>query len=147
MTQYQLNQSDIDQIKAFEGFRSKAYKPVPSEKYYTIGYGHCGADVKSSMVITRQQAEEILRRDVAKFESYVNSIGVCKTYSEFAALVDFTYNLGISALANSTLLKKIRSNASEDEIRCQFSRWVYSNGVKLEGLVKRREWESEKYFS
>lgn len=146
MTQYQLIQSDIDRIKQFEGLRTKAYKPVPSEKYYTIGYGHYGADVKPSMVISEQRAEELLRQDIAKFQSYVNNLGVCTTYPQFAALVDFAFNLGTNALATSTLLKKIRAKASEKEIRYQFSRWVYSNGKKLPGLVKRRQWEADRYF-
>ena len=146
MTQYQLIQSDIDRIKQFEGLRTKAYKPVPSEKYYTIGYGHYGADVKPGMVISEQRAEELLRQDIAKFQSYVNNLGVCTTYPQFAALVDFAFNLGTNALATSTLLKKIRAKASEAEIRHQFARWVYSNGKKLPGLVKRRAWEADRYF-
>lgn len=146
MTQYQLIQSDIDCIKQFEGLRTKAYKPVSSEKYYTIGYGHYGADVKWNMTITEQQAEELLRKDIAKFQSYVNNLGVCKRYSEFASIVDFVFNLGTNALATSTLLKKIRAKASEAEIRYQFSRWVYSGGKKLPGLVKRRAWEADRYF-
>ena len=146
MTQYQLIQSDINQIKSYEQLRLKAYKPVAKEKYYTIGYGHYGADVKPSMVISEQRAEELLRQDIAKFQSYVNNLGVCTTYPQFAALVDFAFNLGTNALATSTLLKKIRAKASEAEIRYQFSRWVYSNGIKLPGLVKRRQWEADRYF-
>ena len=146
MTQYQLIQSDIDRIKQFEGLRTKAYKPVAKEKYYTIGYGHYGADVRWNMTITEQQAEDLLVKDIAKFQSYVNNLGVCTTYPQFASLVDFVFNLGTNALATSTLLKKIRAKASEAEIRYQFSRWVYSNGVKLPGLVKRRAWEADRYF-
>lgn len=146
MTHYKLTQPDIDRIKQFEGLRTKAYKPVPTEKYYTIGYGHYGADVKPAMVITEQRAEELLVKDISKFQSYVNNLGVCTTYPQFAALVDFSFNLGTSALSTSTLLKKIRAKASETEIRNQFSRWVYSGGTKLPGLVKRRQWEADRFF-
>ena len=146
MTHYQLIQSDIDRIKQFEGFRPKAYKPVPTEKYYTIGYGHYGADVKQGMTITEKRAEELLAKDISKFQSYVNNLGICKQYCEFAALVDFAFNLGTSALGTSTLLKKIKAGATEKEIRYQFSRWVYSNGKKLPGLVTRRQWEADRYF-
>lgn len=146
MTHYQLTQADIDKIKSFEGFRSKAYKPVPTEKYYTIGYGHYGADVKPTMAITEKRAEELLAKDISKFQSYVNNLGVCTTYPQFAALVDFAFNLGTSSLGTSTLLKKIKAGATEKEIRHQFSRWVYSNGTKLPGLVKRRQWEADRFF-
>ncbi len=61
----------IKKIKEFEGLSLKAYKPVPTEKFYTIGYGHYGADVKKNQVITEKQAEELLRKDlvVLKHES------------------------------------------------------------------------------
>ena len=39
------SKAGIDLIKSFEGFSPKACKCVKSEKYYTIGYGHYGADV------------------------------------------------------------------------------------------------------
>ena len=60
--------------------------------------------------------------------------------------VDFTFNLGAAALAKSTLLAKIRMGASETEIRKEFSRWVYANKVKLAGLVRRRQWEADRFF-
>lgn len=146
MTNYKLEERDIAQIKSFEGLRTKAYKPVKSEKFYTIGYGHYGADVRAGMVITEEEAEKLLKKDICKFEVYVNSTGVCKKYCEFAALVDFAFNLGTSALATSTLLKKIKDGADENAIRYQFSRWAYSNGKKLPGLVKRRKWDADRYF-
>ena len=46
-------------IKTFEGCRLTAYKPVSTEKYYTIGYGHYGPDVKEGMTITQAQAEKL----------------------------------------------------------------------------------------
>ena len=39
-------------IKRFEGCRLKAYKPVPTEKYWTIGWGHYGPDVREGQTIT-----------------------------------------------------------------------------------------------
>ena len=46
----------IRKIKEFEGLSLKAYKPVKTERYYTIGYGHYGSDVKANQVITEKQA-------------------------------------------------------------------------------------------
>ena len=56
----------IELIKSFEGIRLVAYKAVPTEKYWTIGYGHYGADVTSGMAITVEQATELLRNDLKK---------------------------------------------------------------------------------
>ena len=136
----------IRKIKEFEGLSLKAYKPVPTEKFYTIGYGHYGADVKANQVITEKEAESLLRKDLEKFEAYVNKLDVCKKQFQFDALVDFSFNLGTAALGRSTLLKYIRANKPEQYIREEFAKWVKSGGKTLAGLVKRRAWEADRYF-
>lgn len=40
----QISVNGLNLIKSFEGCRLKAYKALATEKYYTIGYGHYGAD-------------------------------------------------------------------------------------------------------
>ena len=146
MTNFKLQQSDINQIKKFEGLSLRAYKPVPTERFYTIGYGHYGADVKANQVITEKEAESLLRKDLEKFEDYVNNLGVCKRYSEFASLVDFSFNLGTAALGRSTLLKYIRAKKPEQYIREEFAKWVNSKGMRLKGLVIRRQWEADRFY-
>ena len=44
-------------IKQFEGCRLKAYKPFAYEQYWTIGWGHYGADVTKGQTITQAQAD------------------------------------------------------------------------------------------
>ena len=136
----------IRKIKEFEGLSLKAYKPVPTEKFYTIGYGHYGADVKANQVITEKEAERLLRNDLEKFEAYVNKLDVCKKQFQFDALVDFAFNLGTAALGRSTLLKYIRANKAEQYIRGEFAKWVNSGGVPLRGLKIRRQWEADRYY-
>lgn len=136
----------IRKIKEFEGLSLKAYKPVPTEKFYTIGYGHYGADVKANQVITEKEAENLLRKDLEKFEAYVNKLDVCKKQFQFDALVDFAMNLGTAALGRSTLLKYIRANKAEQYIRGEFAKWVNSGGVPLRGLKIRRQWEADRYY-
>lgn len=137
----------INKIKEFEGFSSKPCKADKSEKYLTIGYGHYSAEVKPSMTITKEDATILLKKDLAIFENYVNKLGVIKTQGQFDALVDFCYNLGCVSLKNSTLLKKIKTNSSENEIRKEFAKWVHCGGKVLPGLIKRRQWEADRYFS
>ena len=146
MTNFKLQQSDINQIKKFEGLSLRAYKPVPTERFYTIGYGHYGADVKANQVITEKEAESLLRKDLEKFEDYVNNLGVCKRYSEFASLTGYSFNLGTAALGRSTLLKYIRAKKPEQYIREEFAKWVNSKGMRLKGLVIRRQWEADRYY-
>jgi lysozyme len=67
-----------------------------------------------------------------------------------AALVMFVWNVGQTAFANSTALKKI--NAGDVAGGCaELKRWVYAtqvNGqkIKLPGLVTRREFEENLCF-
>ena len=48
-------------------------------------------------------------------------------------------------MRSSTLLRKIKEGASTEDIQAEFRRWVYANGKKLKGLVKRREWEASRW--
>ncbi|MNF77736.1 Lysozyme RrrD [compost metagenome] len=59
-----------------------------------------------------------------------------------AALGSFVYNVGETAFARSTLLRKL--NAGDIAGACaELSRWVYAKGQKLKGLVNRRVAERE----
>ena len=93
-----ISQNGINLIKQFEGCRLTAYKPVPTEKYYTIGYGHYGADVAPGMKITQAQADAFLLSDLQKFENAVNATGLKLNQNQFDALVSFTYNCGAGNL-------------------------------------------------
>lgn len=53
-----------DYIAGYEGFKSKAYKPVDTEEYYTIGYGHYGEDVDPNANISKEEAKQLLAKDI-----------------------------------------------------------------------------------
>ena len=125
-------------IKNKEGFRENAYH-LPGEKHWTIGYGHYGPDVKPGDKITKEQAEELLRKDVARFENCVNKhVKVPISQNMFDALVSFCYNVGTGAFAGSTLLKKLNKGDYKGA-QAEFAKWTKgSDGKQLAGLVKRR---------
>lgn len=131
-------------IKEFEGCKLTAYK-CPAG-VWTIGVGHTKG-VRQGQRITERTALEYLAQDLKPCEEAVNNLSVCSTQGQFNALVDFVFNLGETKLQKSTLLKKIKAGAPESDIRYEFSRWIYSGGKKLAGLVKRRQWEADTYFS
>lgn len=130
-------------IMDFEGCRLEAYK-CPAG-VWTIGCGHTKG-VKPGQTITEQQALSLLKGDLLPCEKYVNALGVCKTQGQFDALVDFCFNCGTAALGRSTLLKYIRLGKPEQYIREAFAMWVKAAGKTLPGLVKRRQWEADRYF-
>lgn len=141
-----LDIKGLELIKSFEGCRLTAYKCVSTEKYYTIGYGHYGADVHKGMVITQEKADELLKNDVAKFENAVNnSVKVEITQSMFNALVSFCYNVGQGAFKSSTLLKHLNKG---DYNKCsqEFAKWNKSGGKVLIGLVNRRAKEKREFL-
>ena len=138
------SQKGIDLIKKFEGCRLKAYK-CPAN-VWTIGYGHTN-NVRPDDVITQEQAEELLKRDLISFENSVSKlIKIAVTQNEFDALVSFAFNVGVGALANSTLLKLLNSGNKKGAAE-QFSRWVYAGNKVLEGLIKRRNAEKDLFMS
>ncbi len=128
----------INAIKGFETLHLKAYK-CPAG-VLTIGYGHTRG-VKRGQVITKVQADVLLKGDILNVEKSLNSMSITFTQGQFDALVDFCFNLGMVKFIGSTLYTKILVHATDDEIATQFRRWVYGGGKKLDGLVKRREWE------
>lgn len=142
-----LSQRGIDLIKQFEGYSSKAYPdPATGGAPWTIGYGTTKG-VKPGMIITAQQAEKMLRDDVARFESGVSSLVTAPTtQGQFDAMVSLAYNIGLGNFGKSTLLKK--HNA-----RCytcaadQFRVWNRANGKVMNGLTKRRAAERQVYMS
>lgn len=62
------------------------------------------------------------------------------TDEQMAALLDFTYNLGVGNLRNSTLRKKINLQ-DWDRVKTELRKWVRGGGRVLPGLVARREAE------
>jgi len=91
------------------------------------------------------QAETLLRGDLLPLENFVNTIKEVNTQGKFDALVDFAFNLGFGALQNSTLLRKIKIDAPTKDIQTEFLRWNKAGGKILNGLVKRRTWEADRW--
>lgn len=136
------SEGTLYKIREFEGCRLKAYKPVPAEKYWTIGVGHYGPDVTEEMTITESQAMELLRKDIAKFENHVTATGLTLNQSQFDALVSFAYNCGPGNLAK--LIK------GRDYQQIADAMLFYTRGADkkvLKGLVRRREWERSLFLS
>ena len=132
-----ISTNGIALIKKWEKCHLVAYKATSSEEYYTIGYGHYGADVKKGMKITQAQADAYLVSDLAKFEAKVEKYNTKYHFNEnqFSALVSFAYNIGnIDQLtANGT-----RTIA---QISQKILAYNTQKGKVLAGLTNRRKEE------
>ena len=138
----QTSQAGIDLIKEFEGFRADAY--LCPAGVWTIGYGHTEG-VKPGNYVSRERGEELLREDLAYFEAAVSDlIATPLSQNEFDALVSFTYNCGVGALAESTLRKRLNAGEAKCKVfQEELPKWVKAGSETLPGLVRRREAEVE----
>lgn len=134
----------IELIKRYEGLRLKAY--VCPAGVATIGWGHTKG-VKAGMVIDLAEAERMLADDIAIAERCVNCDADSLNQNQFDALVSFVFNVGTANYKKSTLRKKVLANPNDTAIADEFGRWKYANKIVLPGLVRRRQAESDLYFS
>ena len=129
--------------KRSEGCKLKAYKDCVG--VWTIGYGHTGPDVYEGLVITQEQANQLLRIDIKKFEIGVRkSLTVGLLDAQKDALTDFSFNLGLGALRASTLLKKVNRGIWRG-IDKEFNKWVNAGGIPRKGLIIRRAAEARMF--
>lgn len=136
-------------ISRREGNELKAYKD--SVGVLTIGVGHTSAagapKVTSGMKITPAQSDEILSRDLAKFETVVNSaVKVPLSQNQFDALVSLAFNIGGGAFRNSTLVKKLNKKDYAGAAD-SFLSWNRAGGKVLAGLTNRRKDERKQFLS
>ncbi|MEG3988684.1 glycoside hydrolase family protein [Microcoleus sp. S28C3] len=133
-----INQEGFKLLTTFEGCELTAYDDGGG--VWTIGYGHTGDDVYPELTISQTQAEELLREDLEKFESYVeDAVEVEIDDNQFSALVCFCFNVGpgTEGFGGSTLLKLL-NNGDYQGAANQFPVWNKVNGEPWPGLTRRR---------
>jgi lysozyme len=137
------NAAGLSLIRQAEGLRLRAY--LCPANVWTIGIGTTvypdGRKVRSGDKCTAQQADRYLAHDLQEFERAVAAmVTVPVTSNQFSALVSLAYNIGISALRGSTLLRLLNAGDYAGAAN-QFLRWNRGGGRVLPGLVTRRRAE------
>ena len=131
-------------IKSFEGFSSKPYlcpAGVPTIGYGATYYPDGRRVTMQDRPVTVAQATDMLRSMLASYEAGVSRyVLVPVTQGQFDALVSFAYNVGLSALKDSTLLRLVNARDYAGAA-AQFARWNRAGGKVLPGLTRRREAE------
>jgi lysozyme len=140
-----ISKNGLDLIKYYEKFMPTPYT-CPAGKL-TIGYGHVIREGETFTKISEGQAEILLLKDV---QFAVNCLASCIndviSQNKVDALVSFIYNIGCTNFKSSMLLKYLNKRdfgAAADE----FDKWIYANGVKLNGLIQRRFAEKQLFES
>ena len=131
-------------IKNFEGCELTAYKCAAG--VWTIGYGHIKG-VSEGMTITQEEAEQMLKDEMAEYEGYVNKLVTVElNQNQFDAMVSWVYNLGGGNLSASTLLKVLNAGDYAG-VPAQMMRWNKAGGKVLEGLTRRRQAEADLFVA
>ena len=138
-------------ITKHEGLVLKPY--LCPAKVATIGYGNTYYEDGKKVTlldqpITKERAFEMFKEIADRFAKAVSqSVTSDINQNQFNALVSFAYNVGIANFKKSTLLKLVNSNPNDPNIKNEFMKWKKANGVVLNGLIKRRNDESNYYFA
>jgi len=153
-----VSKAFIEKIKHDEGFVATPYK-CPAG-VWTIGYGTTrypnGKKVTANDVaITKDVAEVYLLEHLKKVETIVDSL--CRddlNQNQFDAICDFVYNAGTSYIDKKRIkrLYNLFANVNKYMTKGELTKYwcglaITGGGKKLNGLIKRRKYEVDLYFS
>lgn len=139
----------VELIKSFEGFSATVFYDYLQ---YSIGYGTACGKNDYPNGITEAEAEQLLRRELAKFETSINQFasrfGLNLSQQQFDALASFTYNLGPNWMNNaSTFRTAVLDGARGNDFLFAITQWSNAGGTIQTGLVNRRMAEANLYLN
>jgi len=160
-------ESAVNLVKSFEGIPDGDPTTVNIDPYldpvgiWTIGWGHAIVykgrflrgevdRVQAKLLypngLTMAQCDQLIRADMMDAARDVEHlVKVPLTENQFAALVDFTFNLGAGNLEKSTLLRLLNAGDYAGAA-AEFGKWNKAGGKILAGLVNRRERERQLFL-
>lgn len=127
-------------VSCFEGIRTVAYRdPVGIP---TACFGET-KNIRMGMKFTLEECKDMLTESIIEHDNGMMACTKVELRDEtHAALLSFTYNVGVGAYCKSTLVKKL--NAGDTAGACdQLLRWDKAGGIRLPGLTKRRAAERD----
>ena len=131
-------------LDIWEGDRLTAYK-CPAG-VWTISRGATiyqdGSPVREGDSITQDQSDELTYQLIDQWADEIRSYIRNPDWLEgekFAALICFSYNVGVTAFRESTVLYRINNRDTDRNIAEAWSWWRKANGKVLRGLMRRRD--------
>ena len=144
-----LSASTLLAIALHEGWEPVARPPVPGD-VATGGFGttrnEAGSPVRQGENFTPQRGLILLVRDADEAAQAVRRCAPVPMHQhEFDAYTSLTYNIGVTAFCNSTLVRKLRQTPPDYQGACaEILRWDKFQGQPLRGLTIRRQQENRK---
>jgi lysozyme len=139
---YTASDNAINILKKLELFRSTVYSDAGGKP--TIGYGTLIDTVAERQyldkVITKEEAEQLLRADVKQFEKEIaGTITKSLTQGQYDAILLFVYNVGSPHFRTSGLRAQLNKDPNDlDRIRIELLKWTMVDHISKRGLVNRR---------
>lgn len=153
-----------DLIRRFEGIADGDPTTVNLDPYldpvgiWTIGWGHVVRDANDQPIrgienealacevypdgITMDEAVVLLQDDMRGLPTAIQKMAsVPLEWYQLGALISFSFNVGITALRTSTLLRLLNAGDAAGAAN-QFARWNKSGGHVFAGLIRRRAAEA-----
>lgn len=132
-------------LETHEGVELKPYIDIAGVP--TVCAGITGTDVDMKKTYTRTECQNLLNKHIAIHKSAVDKAIMVKVPDSFrAAMISFSYNVGVTGYRSSTVLK--RTNRGNLKGACEaLLMWnkatVKGKKVVVKGLVNRRNAERE----
>lgn len=128
-------------IPNLEGNSYTPYRDVGG--VLTVCNGITGPDVIQGKTYIQAECDALLQKHLKPYaRSVERSVKVPSDAYQKAALISFSYNVGVNAFEHSSVLRNL--NAGRYQQACDGMRsWVYVDRVRIQGLANRREVERE----
>ena len=146
-----VSDNGINFIKKWEGFFPTVYKDIVGVP--TIGYGMTGKEIEGLTSVTEKQATDMLKQLVNNkyappISQYLTRNNVNINQNQFDAVISLAYNVGVSGVINSTLMRNIVNYKLDNStISYSFLLWCKAGGKTVEGLLNRRKSEVNLFFT
>lgn len=122
-------------VQPWEAYAPKPYVDMVGVATYC--YGDTGPH--EQRVYTEQECAQQLN---TRLGSFLAGISQCikrpMREREWAAVLSFSYNVGVSATCRSTMVRRINAGEKGPAWCAELDKWVYAGGKRVRGLVNRR---------
>ncbi len=122
-------------VQPWEGYSPTPYIDMVGVATYCYG----DTSRPDKVVYTQQECAEKLN---GRLGSYLSSVSRCIKVPlgerQWAAVLSWTYNVGVAAACNSTLVRKINAGQPAAAWCPELERWVFAGGKRVQGLANRR---------
>lgn len=122
-------------VMPWEGYEAKPYRDIVG--VMTVCYG--STTRIEQRAYSQAECEARLHTELG---GYLQGISACikkpMREREWAAVLSWTYNVGLGAACRSTLVRRINAGEQGPAWCAELDKWVYAGGKRVQGLINRR---------